>query len=157
MSVSQHNVLLQSASKMCREFAHKNWILFYKTDGWACLSLVQRYTPRASSCPSVMTVYLLCIDRNQLDVLDVLEGQVHTITLPINVKAVFLVAEDRWLLIESKTDRCLLSSNPNGHKLMLLVLVCVWLCPAKDWYPVQGVPRLVPWVSWDKGPHHPVG
>ncbi|KAK3543698.1 hypothetical protein QTP70_027205 [Hemibagrus guttatus] len=72
----------ESASKMCREFAHKNWILFYKTDG------------------------------NQLDVLDVLEGQVHTITLPINVKAVFLVAEDRWLLIESKTDRKFLLTKP---------------------------------------------
>lgn len=52
-----------------------------------------------------------CIGRKQLDVLDVLEGQVHTISLPINVKAVFLVAEDRWLLVESKTDRCLLSSS----------------------------------------------
>ncbi|KAG7331155.1 hypothetical protein KOW79_005124 [Hemibagrus wyckioides] len=72
----------ESASKMCREFAHKNWILFYQTDG------------------------------NQLDVLDVLEGQVHTITLPINVKAVFLVAEDRWLLIESKTDRKFLLTKP---------------------------------------------
>ncbi|KAB5577077.1 hypothetical protein PHYPO_G00205820 [Pangasianodon hypophthalmus] len=72
----------QSTSKMCREFAHKNWLLFYKADG------------------------------NQLDVLDVLEGQVHTITLPINVKAVFLVAEDRWLLIESKTDRKFLLTKP---------------------------------------------
>lgn len=72
----------QSASKMCREFAHKNWLLFYKADG------------------------------NQLDVLDVLEGQVHTITLPINVKAVFLVAEDRWLLIESTTDRKFLLTKP---------------------------------------------
>ncbi|KAF4086969.1 hypothetical protein AMELA_G00090070 [Ameiurus melas] len=72
----------QSVSKMCREFAHKNWLLFYKADG------------------------------NQLDVLDVLEGQVHTITLPINVKAVFLVAEDRWLLIESTTDRKFLLTKP---------------------------------------------
>ncbi|XP_060732399.1 von Willebrand factor A domain-containing protein 8 [Tachysurus vachellii] len=72
----------ESAYKMCREFAHKNWILFYKADG------------------------------NQLDVLDVLEGQVHTITLPINLKAVFLVAEDRWLLIESKTDRKFLLTKP---------------------------------------------
>lgn len=78
-----------------------------------------------------MTGSLLYIDRNQLDVLDVLEGQVHTITLPINLKAVFLVAEDRWLLIESKTDRCLRSSNPNGQKFlcdMFLVLVCVCDC-----------------------------
>jgi len=48
---------------------------------------------------------LLYLDRNQLDVVDVLEGQVHTISLPVNLKAVFLVAEDRWLLVESKTDR----------------------------------------------------
>uniref|UniRef100_A0A672TB47 VWFA domain-containing protein n=1 Tax=Sinocyclocheilus grahami TaxID=75366 RepID=A0A672TB47_SINGR len=54
--------------KMCKEFAHKNWLLFYKENG------------------------------SQLDVVDVLEGQVHTISLPINLKAVFLVAEDRWLL-----------------------------------------------------------
>ncbi|KAM9486140.1 von Willebrand factor A domain-containing protein 8 [Clarias gariepinus] len=72
----------QSAFKMCREFAHKNWLLFYKADG------------------------------KQLDVLDVLEGQVHTISLPINVKAVFLVAEDRWLLVESKTDRKFLLTKP---------------------------------------------
>lgn len=72
------------------------------------ISLVQCSTLRASSSLSVMTCTLPCIDRNQLDVLDVLEGQVHTITLPINVKAVFLVAEDRWLLSESRTDRCLL-------------------------------------------------
>uniref|UniRef100_A0AAR2JZS7 von Willebrand factor A domain-containing protein 8 n=1 Tax=Pygocentrus nattereri TaxID=42514 RepID=A0AAR2JZS7_PYGNA len=67
---------------MCREFAHKNWLLFYKADG------------------------------NQLDVLDVLEGQVHTISLPINLKSVFLVAEDRWLLTESKTDRKFLLTKP---------------------------------------------
>ncbi|XP_072542068.1 von Willebrand factor A domain-containing protein 8 isoform X2 [Salminus brasiliensis] len=72
----------QTGYKMCREFAHKNWLLFYKADG------------------------------NQLDVLDVLEGQVHTISLPINLKSVFLVAEDRWLLIESKTDRKFLLTKP---------------------------------------------
>ncbi|XP_076841646.1 von Willebrand factor A domain-containing protein 8 isoform X2 [Brachyhypopomus gauderio] len=71
-----------SGYRMCREFAHKNWLLFYKTDG------------------------------NQLDVLDVLEGQVHTISLPISLKAVFLVAEDHWLLIESKTDRKFLLTKP---------------------------------------------
>uniref|UniRef100_A0A8B9HQR7 von Willebrand factor A domain-containing protein 8 n=1 Tax=Astyanax mexicanus TaxID=7994 RepID=A0A8B9HQR7_ASTMX len=72
----------QPGYKMCREFAHKNWLLFYMADG------------------------------NQLDVLDVLEGQVHTISLPINIKSVFLVAEDRWLLIESKTDRKFLLTKP---------------------------------------------
>uniref|UniRef100_A0A3B4CIV5 von Willebrand factor A domain-containing protein 8 n=1 Tax=Pygocentrus nattereri TaxID=42514 RepID=A0A3B4CIV5_PYGNA len=72
----------QAGYRMCREFAHKNWLLFYKADG------------------------------NQLDVLDVLEGQVHTISLPINLKSVFLVAEDRWLLTESKTDRKFLLTKP---------------------------------------------
>ncbi|XP_030642749.1 von Willebrand factor A domain-containing protein 8 [Chanos chanos] len=72
----------QSSYKMCREFAHKNWLLFYKEGG------------------------------NQLDVLDVLEGQVHTISLPINLRAVFLVAEDRWLLVESKTDKKFLLTKP---------------------------------------------
>ncbi|XP_051566216.1 von Willebrand factor A domain-containing protein 8-like [Myxocyprinus asiaticus] len=72
----------QPGYKMCKEFAHKNWLLFYKDNG------------------------------SQLDVVDVLEGQVHTICLPINLKAVFLVAEDRWLLIESKTDRKFLLTKP---------------------------------------------
>lgn len=95
------------------------------------MSLVQCPTLNASTCPSVMTCSLPCSDRNQLDVLDVLEGQVHTITLPINVKAVFLVAEDRWLLIESKTDRCPLSpsSYRNMQKMMcnILLLLCASL------------------------------
>ncbi|XP_064165757.1 von Willebrand factor A domain-containing protein 8 [Anguilla rostrata] len=72
----------QGSFKMCREFAHKNWLLFYKEEG------------------------------NQLDVLDVLEGHTHTISLPINLKAVFLVAEDRWLLVESKTDKKYLLTKP---------------------------------------------
>lgn len=42
---------------------------------------------------------------NQLEVLDVLEGKVHSISLPIKLKSVFLVAEDRWLLLESNTDK----------------------------------------------------
>uniref|UniRef100_A0A3Q4HWX0 von Willebrand factor A domain-containing protein 8 n=1 Tax=Neolamprologus brichardi TaxID=32507 RepID=A0A3Q4HWX0_NEOBR len=54
----------QAGYKMCRDFSHKNWLLFYKEDS------------------------------NQLEVLDVLEGQVHSISLPINLKSVFLVAED---------------------------------------------------------------
>lgn len=48
---------------------------------------------------------VLYLDRSQLDVVDVLEGQIHTISLPITLKAVFLVAEDRWLLVENQTDR----------------------------------------------------
>ncbi|XP_028971690.2 von Willebrand factor A domain-containing protein 8 isoform X4 [Esox lucius] len=68
--------------KMCREFSHKNWLLFYKEGG------------------------------NQLDVLDVLEGQVHTISLPINLSQVFLVAEDRWLLVESNSNMKFLLTKP---------------------------------------------
>uniref|UniRef100_A0A8C7V8W1 von Willebrand factor A domain-containing protein 8 n=1 Tax=Oncorhynchus mykiss TaxID=8022 RepID=A0A8C7V8W1_ONCMY len=67
---------------MCREFAYKNWLLFYKEGG------------------------------NQLDVLDVLEGRVHTISLPINLSKVFLVAEDRWLLVESNTNKKFLLTKP---------------------------------------------
>ncbi|XP_074550636.1 von Willebrand factor A domain-containing protein 8 [Halichoeres trimaculatus] len=72
----------QGVHKMCREFAHKNWLLFYKEDG------------------------------NQLEVLDVLEGKVHAISLPINLKSVFLVAEDRWLLVESNTNKKFLLTKP---------------------------------------------
>uniref|UniRef100_A0A8C4IV27 von Willebrand factor A domain-containing protein 8 n=1 Tax=Dicentrarchus labrax TaxID=13489 RepID=A0A8C4IV27_DICLA len=68
--------------KMCQDFAHKNWLLFYKEDG------------------------------NQLEVLDVLEGRVHSISLPINLKSVFLAAEDRWLLMESKTNKKFLLTKP---------------------------------------------
>ncbi|KAG8000987.1 von Willebrand factor A domain-containing protein 8 [Nibea albiflora] len=72
----------QGGHKMCHDFAHKNWLLFYKEDG------------------------------NQLEVLDVLEGQVHSISLPVNLKSVFLVAEDRWLLLESKTNKKFLLTKP---------------------------------------------
>uniref|UniRef100_A0A8C8RXU2 von Willebrand factor A domain-containing protein 8 n=1 Tax=Pelusios castaneus TaxID=367368 RepID=A0A8C8RXU2_9SAUR len=68
--------------KMCREFSHKNWLVFYKEEG------------------------------NHLIVLDVLEGRTHTISLPINLKSVFLVAEDRWLLVESKTNQKFLLTKP---------------------------------------------
>ncbi|TRY92386.1 hypothetical protein DNTS_024700 [Danionella cerebrum] len=72
----------QPGYKMCKEFAHKNWLLFYKEHG------------------------------SQLDVVDVLEGYVHTISLPINLQSVFLAAEDRWLLVESKTERKFLLTKP---------------------------------------------
>ncbi|XP_049904645.1 von Willebrand factor A domain-containing protein 8 [Epinephelus moara] len=72
----------QGGHKMCHDFAHKNWLLFYKEDG------------------------------NQLEVLDVLEGRVHSISLPINLKSVFLVAEDRWLLVESNTNKKFLLTKP---------------------------------------------
>ncbi|KAK5860620.1 hypothetical protein PBY51_022082 [Eleginops maclovinus] len=72
----------QGGHKMCHDFSHKNWLLFYKEEG------------------------------NQLDVLDVLEGQVHSISLPINLKSVFLVAEDRWLLQESSSNKKFLLTKP---------------------------------------------
>jgi hypothetical protein len=43
--------------------------------------------------------------RNSLTVLDVLEGLAHTISLPINLRTVFLVAEDKWLLVENETNQ----------------------------------------------------
>ncbi|XP_034741708.1 von Willebrand factor A domain-containing protein 8 [Etheostoma cragini] len=72
----------QGGHKMCHDFAHKNWLLFYKEEG------------------------------NQLEVLDVLEGRVHSISLPINLKSVYLVAEDRWLLLESNTNKKFLLTKP---------------------------------------------
>uniref|UniRef100_A0A3P8URE8 von Willebrand factor A domain containing 8 n=1 Tax=Cynoglossus semilaevis TaxID=244447 RepID=A0A3P8URE8_CYNSE len=72
----------QGGYKMCTEFAHKNWLLFHKENG------------------------------NKLEVLDVLEGRVHSISVPINLKSVFLVAEDRWLLLESDTNRKFLLTKP---------------------------------------------
>uniref|UniRef100_A0A3Q3VYX4 von Willebrand factor A domain-containing protein 8 n=1 Tax=Mola mola TaxID=94237 RepID=A0A3Q3VYX4_MOLML len=72
----------QGGHKMCRDFAHKNWLLFYKEDG------------------------------THVEVLDVLEGQVHSISLPIKLKSVFLAAEDRWLLLESNTNKKFLLTKP---------------------------------------------
>ncbi|XP_068185310.1 von Willebrand factor A domain-containing protein 8 [Antennarius striatus] len=72
----------QAGHKMCHDFSHKNWLVFYKEDS------------------------------SQLKVLDVLEGQVHSISLPINLKSVFLVAEDRWLLVESSTNAKFLLTKP---------------------------------------------
>ncbi|XP_032888798.1 von Willebrand factor A domain-containing protein 8 [Amblyraja radiata] len=72
----------QVVYKMCREFSHKNWLVFYEKLG------------------------------NSLDVLDVLEGQAHSLSLPINVQSVHLVAEDRWLLVESKTNKKFLLTKP---------------------------------------------
>ncbi|XP_047715296.1 von Willebrand factor A domain-containing protein 8 isoform X2 [Prionailurus viverrinus] len=68
--------------KMCKEFSHKNWLVFYKENG------------------------------NSLTVLDVLEGRTHTISLPIDLKTVFLVAEDKWLLVESRTHQKYLLTKP---------------------------------------------
>nr|XP_034959302.1 von Willebrand factor A domain-containing protein 8 isoform X1 [Zootoca vivipara] len=72
----------RKSHKMCREFSHKNWLVFYKEEG------------------------------SHLTVLDVLEGRAHTITLPIKLSSVFLVAEDHWLLVESKTNQKYLLTKP---------------------------------------------
>ncbi|XP_038658700.1 von Willebrand factor A domain-containing protein 8 [Scyliorhinus canicula] len=72
----------QNIYKMCKEFSLKNWLVFYKEQG------------------------------NFLDVLDVLEGRAHSISLPIRVKSVHLVAEDKWLLVESKTNKKFLLTKP---------------------------------------------
>ncbi|XP_006837671.1 PREDICTED: von Willebrand factor A domain-containing protein 8-like [Chrysochloris asiatica] len=68
--------------KMCKEFSHKNWLVFYKEKG------------------------------SSLIVLDVLEGRTHTISLPITLKTVFLVAEDKWLLVENGTNQKYLLTKP---------------------------------------------
>ncbi|GAB1299118.1 von Willebrand factor A domain-containing protein 8 [Apodemus speciosus] len=68
--------------RMCKEFSHKNWVVFYKQTG------------------------------NNLIVLDVLEGLTHTISLPINLRTVFLVAEDKWLLVEKETNQWYLLTKP---------------------------------------------
>ncbi|KAL8189778.1 UNVERIFIED_CONTAM: von Willebrand factor A domain-containing protein 8 [Gekko kuhli] len=67
---------------MCKEFSYKNWLVFYKEEG------------------------------SHLVVLDALEGHAHTISLPVNLKSVFLVAEDQWLLVESKTNQKYLLTTP---------------------------------------------
>ncbi|XP_058040478.1 von Willebrand factor A domain-containing protein 8 isoform X3 [Ahaetulla prasina] len=72
----------EASHKMCKEFAHKNWLVFYKEEG------------------------------NYLTIMDVLEGNAHTISLPISLKSVFLVAEDRWLLVEAKTNQKYLLTKP---------------------------------------------
>ncbi|XP_058040476.1 von Willebrand factor A domain-containing protein 8 isoform X1 [Ahaetulla prasina] len=72
----------KASHKMCKEFAHKNWLVFYKEEG------------------------------NYLTIMDVLEGNAHTISLPISLKSVFLVAEDRWLLVEAKTNQKYLLTKP---------------------------------------------
>ncbi|KAM6448202.1 von Willebrand factor A domain-containing protein 8 isoform 2-T2 [Liasis olivaceus] len=72
----------ETSHKMCKEFSHKNWLVFYKEEG------------------------------SHLTVLDVLEGNAHTISLPISLKSVFLVAEDQWLLTENKTNQKYLLTKP---------------------------------------------
>ncbi|XP_060089562.1 von Willebrand factor A domain-containing protein 8 [Heteronotia binoei] len=72
----------ERSHKMCKEFSHKNWLVFYKEEG------------------------------GHLVVLDALEGRAHTISLPIKLQSVFLVAEDQWLLVESKTNQKYLLTKP---------------------------------------------
>lgn len=56
-----------------------------------------------SQTPMNLSLILCC--SNQLEMLDVLKAQVHFISLPIKLKSVFLVSEDRWLLLESDTNK----------------------------------------------------
>lgn len=56
--------------------------------------------------------------------LDVLEGQTHTISLPINLKSVFLAAEDRWLLVENETNKLVKPHFLDGI-ISCVCLVCV--------------------------------
>uniref|UniRef100_A0A3Q2TY78 von Willebrand factor A domain-containing protein 8 n=1 Tax=Fundulus heteroclitus TaxID=8078 RepID=A0A3Q2TY78_FUNHE len=56
--------------------------------------------------------FSVCREKCGSLVLDVLEGRVHSISLPINLKSVFLVAEDRWLLLESNTNKKFLLTKP---------------------------------------------
>ncbi|KAM3934338.1 von Willebrand factor A domain-containing protein 8 [Leptodactylus fuscus] len=72
----------RESHRMCREFSHKNWLVFFKENG------------------------------NSINVLDVLEGTTHAISLPINLKSVFLVAEDKWLLVENQTNKKFLLTTP---------------------------------------------
>ncbi|XP_077200195.1 von Willebrand factor A domain-containing protein 8 [Paroedura picta] len=68
--------------KMCKELSHKDVLVFYQEEG--------------------------C----HLVVLNVLEGCAHRISLPVSLKSVFLVAEDQWLLVESKTNQKYLLAKP---------------------------------------------
>ena len=61
--------------------------------------------PISSPFPFTEFSFSFLFFRNTLAVLDVLEGRTHTISLPINLQTVFLVAEDKWLLVESKTNQ----------------------------------------------------
>lgn len=71
--------------------------------------------------------------RSYLTVLDVLEGRTHTISLPIDLKTVFLVAEDKWLLVENKTNQwvdlhslsCCRSSLLTDYPTSLLFYLCL--------------------------------
>ncbi|XP_078476161.1 von Willebrand factor A domain-containing protein 8 isoform X3 [Lampetra planeri] len=60
---------------MAKEFSHQNWIVFYKENG------------------------------NVLDLLHVDKGVVTSIALPINISSLFLVSQDHWLLVESKSNQ----------------------------------------------------
>jgi hypothetical protein len=61
--------------------------------------------------------------RNSLTVLDALEGRTHTISLPINLKTVFLVAEDKWLLVESKTNQWVNLFRVVSHRMQWFYLI----------------------------------
>ena len=68
---------------------------------WLCYG----YSTNILTFPFTEFSFSFLFFRNTLAVLDVLEGRTHTISLPINLQTVFLVAEDKWLLVESKTNQ----------------------------------------------------
>uniref|UniRef100_A0A8D0D499 von Willebrand factor A domain-containing protein 8 n=1 Tax=Sander lucioperca TaxID=283035 RepID=A0A8D0D499_SANLU len=81
-----------------------------KASSWWSSKEPQCLTAQAQSFAG--SNWCVCVCSNQLEVLDVLEGRVHSISLPINLKSVFLVAEDRWLLLESNTNKKFLLTKP---------------------------------------------
>ncbi|KAF3825800.1 hypothetical protein GH733_006627 [Mirounga leonina] len=93
-----------------------NVILLLDTTGQALRRLILPSEEGPSKKPSWWnkeeTIVFFSSFRNSLTVLDVLEGRTHTISLPINLKTVFLVAEDKWLLVEDKTNQRYLLSKP---------------------------------------------
>eukprot|EP00057_Strongylocentrotus_purpuratus_P027672 XP_011682146.1 PREDICTED: von Willebrand factor A domain-containing protein 8 [Strongylocentrotus purpuratus] len=73
----------QDQYKMCSEFAHENWLVFY-TDGGS-----------------------------KVEWMDVLNGEAYTVNLPMNIKSLQLASPDAWLMVEAKTDRKFLMTRPS--------------------------------------------
>ncbi|XP_041484897.1 von Willebrand factor A domain-containing protein 8-like isoform X2 [Lytechinus variegatus] len=73
----------QDQYKMCSEFAHENWLVFYVDGG------------------------------SKVEWMDVLNGDAYTVNLPMNIKSLKLASPDAWLLVEAKTDRKYLMTRPS--------------------------------------------
>uniref|UniRef100_A0ABM0MSB4 von Willebrand factor A domain-containing protein 8-like n=1 Tax=Saccoglossus kowalevskii TaxID=10224 RepID=A0ABM0MSB4_SACKO len=74
----------QVTHKMCSEFAHENWAVFYEEGG------------------------------SSLDVVDMLQGTAYSIDLPLNLKSVHLPSKDAWLLTEDNTNKRYLLTRPSS-------------------------------------------